>query len=128
MPSAIELAIRQICDEKGLSYESVIETIESAIAAAYRKDFGDKYHNLEAEFDTETGLARIFDVKTVVDDISEEELEEVRKKEAEETARREAMKALGEFAAPAPVEVPVDGEAAPKFNPKTDIMLSDARI
>ena len=81
MSSAIELAIRQICDEKGLSYESVIETIESAISAAYRKDFGDKYHNLEAEFDTETGLARIFDVKTVVDDISEEELEEVRKKE-----------------------------------------------
>lgn len=129
MSSPIELAIRQICDEKGLSYESVIETIESAIAAAYRKDFGDKYHNLEAEFDTETGLARIFDVKTVVDDISEEELEEVRKKEAEEAARREAAKALGEFAAPAPAEeVPAEGEAAPKFNPKTDIMLSDARI
>ena len=57
MASPIELAIRQICDEKGLSYESVVETIASAIAAAYRKDFGDKYHNLEAEFDTETGLA-----------------------------------------------------------------------
>lgn len=125
MASAIELAIRQICDEKGLSYESVMTTIESALAAAYRKDFGDKYHNLEAKFDTETGLARIFDVKTVVPDITPEEMEEVKKIEAEESARREAMKALGDFMPPA--EAPVD-EIAPKFNPKTDIMISDAQL
>lgn len=125
MASAIELAIRQICDEKGLSYESVMATIESALAAAYRKDFGDKYHNLEAKFDTETGLARIFDVKTVVADITPEEMEEVKKIEAEESARREAMKALGDFMPP--VETPVD-EIAPKFNPKTDIMISDAQL
>lgn len=125
MPSAIELAIRQICDEKGLSYESVIATIESALAAAYRKDFGDKYHNLEATFDTETGLARIFDVKTVVADISEEEMVEVKKIEAEESARREAMRALGDFMPP--TEASVD-EIGPKFNPKTDIMMSDAQL
>lgn len=125
MASVIELAIRQICDEKGLSYESVMTTIESALAAAYRKDFGDKYHNLEAKFDTETGLARIFDVKTVVADITPEEMEEVKKIEAEESARREAMKALGDFMPPA--ETPVD-EIAPKFNPKTDIMISDAQL
>ncbi|MEK7632995.1 MAG: transcription termination factor NusA [Patescibacteria group bacterium] len=125
MASAIELAIRQICDEKGLSYESVMTTIESALAAAYRKDFGDKYHNLEAKFDTETGLARIFDVKTVVADITAEEMEEVKKIEAEESARREAMKALGDFMPP--TETPVD-EIAPKFNPKTDIMISDAQL
>ncbi len=125
MASAIELAIRQICDEKGLSYESVIETIESAIAAAYRKDFGDKYHNLEAEFDTETGLARIFDVKTVVENISAEELEVVKAREADEAAKREAMKAFGEFS-PA-VEEPTEA-VGPKFNPKTDIMVSEAKI
>lgn len=125
MPSAIELAIRQICDEKGLSYENVLETIEAAISAAYRKDFGDKYHNLEAKFDTETGLARIFDVKTVVEDITPEELEEVKKREAEESARREAMRALGDFVPP--TEISVD-EVGPKFNPKTDIMMSEAQI
>src|SRR3989338_10313926 len=125
MASAIELAIRQICDEKGLSYESVMTTIESALAAAYRKDFGDKYNNLEATFDTETGLARIFDVKTVVADITPEEMEEVKKIEAEESARREAMRALGDFMPP--TEAPVD-EIAPKFNPKTDIMISDAQL
>lgn len=125
MPSAIELAIRQICEEKGLSYENVLATIESAISAAYRKDFGDKYHNLEAQFDAETGLARIFDVKTVVDDITPEELEEVKKREAEESARREALRSLGDFATP--VETPTE-EIGPKFNPKTDIMMSDAQF
>ncbi len=125
MSSPIEQAIRQICEEKGLSYESVIETIESALAAAYRKDFGDKYHNLEAEFDAETGGVRVFDVKTVVEDISEEELEEVRKKEAEESAAREARRALGEYM---PAIEEVSTEEKPKYNPKTDVMLSESKI
>ena len=126
MSSPIEQAMRQICEEKGLAYESVLSTIESALAAAYRKDFGDKYHNLEAEFDPETAAVKIFDVKTVVEDITPEELEEFRKKEAEETAAREARRAMGDFG-PMPTEE-VSEDDAHKFNPKTDVMLSDARI
>jgi N utilization substance protein A len=126
MSSPIEQAIRQICEEKGLSYESVIETIESALSAAYRKDFGDKYHNLESEFDPETAAVKIFDVKTIVEDITPEELEEFRKKEAEESAAREARRAMGDFGPPVSDEVAA--EDAHKFNPKTDVMLSDARI
>ncbi len=125
MSSPIEQAIRQICEEKGLAYESVIDTIQSALAAAYRKDFGDKYHNLEAEFDPETAAVKIFDVKTVVDDITPEELEEFRKQEAADNAAREARRALGDFSQ-APDTLTAD--EVPKFNPKTDVMLSDARI
>lgn len=33
-------AINQIADEKGLARETVMETVEAAIAAAYRKDYG----------------------------------------------------------------------------------------
>lgn len=123
MASAIEQAMRQICDEKGLQYESVLETVEAALAAAYRKDYGDRYHNLEAEFDTETGAVRIFDVKTVVDDISQEELEAMEKREAEKSAAREAARAIGE-------NIPDDtmDTTGPAFNPKTDIMLSQAKI
>ncbi len=125
MPSPIEQAIRQICEEKGLAYESVIETIQSALAAAYRKDFGDKYHNLDVEFNPEDAGVRVYDVKNVVDDISEEELEDIRKKEAEESAAREARRALGEYA-PVTEEL-ISGESV-KFNPKTDIMVSEAKI
>lgn len=122
MASAIEQAIKQICEEKGLEYEAVLETIEAALAAAYRKDYGDKYHNLEAEFDPETALVRVFDVKTVVDDMNEEELAEMEKREAEKAAAREAARAIGEI-------LPEDPEGAEHtFNPKTDIMLSQAKI
>ena len=41
-------AMKQICDEKGIAYESVLETIESALAAAYRKDFGNKMQNISS--------------------------------------------------------------------------------
>lgn len=123
MSSPIEQAMRQICEEKGLAYESVLSTIESALAAAYRKDFGDKYHNLEAQFDPETGGVRVFDVKTVVEDISPEELEEIRTKEAEASSLREARRSAGEFI---PEDLPT--ESGPVFNPKTDIMVSDARV
>ncbi len=125
MSSVIEQAIRQICDEKGLEYESVLETIEAALAAAYRKDFGDRYHNLEAEFDPETAAVRVFDVKTVVADITDEEREALEKKEAEKAAAREAAHAIGDNR-PEKEEVAVDG--AVKFNPKTDIMESQAKI
>ncbi len=123
MSSAIEQAMRQICEEKGLAYESVLSTIEAALAAAYRKDFGDKYHNLEAQFDPETGGVRVFDVKTVVEDISPEELEEIRQKEAEASSLREARRIAGEVI---PEDLP--SESGPVFNPKTDIMISDARV
>jgi N utilization substance protein A len=51
----IKQAIEQFCEEKNISYDSVIETIEAALAAAFRKDFGEKNQNVKAEFDPETG-------------------------------------------------------------------------
>lgn len=121
MPSAIEQAIRQICEEKGLSYESVLATIETALAAAYRKDFGEKNQNVEVEFDPESGNINVFDVKTVVEDVSEEELERIKE---EELAKREAIKAAKEAGQEVP---PEPAEEEEKYNPKLHIMLSAAR-
>ncbi|MEK7614893.1 MAG: NusA N-terminal domain-containing protein, partial [Patescibacteria group bacterium] len=69
MSSPIEQAIRQIVEEKGLSYEAVIDAIQSALAAAYRKDFGDKNQNTEVEFNTTDGSMKVWDIKTVVEDV-----------------------------------------------------------
>ncbi|MFH1937330.1 MAG: NusA N-terminal domain-containing protein, partial [Bacteroidota bacterium] len=74
MASAISQAIRQISEEKNIPYESVLEAVESALAAAYRKDFGTRNQNIRVEFDPEqydgaTSGIRIFDVKTVVEDM-----------------------------------------------------------
>lgn len=86
--SPILEAIDQICAEKHISRESVLETIEAALAVAYRKDFADKKNqNIQAEFNPETAAARIFDVKEVVED----ELYEEYLKQKEELEKQRAL-------------------------------------
>lgn len=62
------IAIDQLVAEKGISKEKVLDTIEAALAAAYRKDYGQRGQDIRAEFDEATGQARIFKVVTVVED------------------------------------------------------------
>lgn len=127
MASPIVQAIKQICDEKHISYESVLETIEAALAAAYRKDFGEKNQNIKAIFDPETGNTRVFDVKTVVDDMElpEEGIEE----KSETIARAVVVKKEKEKLAPEAEKAAEvsEGEEEIKFNPKTMIMISVAK-
>ncbi len=127
MSSPIEQAIRQISEEKGIAYEAVIDAINAAMAAAYRKDYGDKDQNVEATFDPADGKVRVFDVKTVVEDV---DLVEMERQQAERTAKAEALakqieeaRAKGE---PMPT-VSLEEEAGLAFNPKTDVMISEAK-
>lgn len=118
--SELSSAIKQICEEKGLDHEAVITTIESALAAAYRKDFGEKNQNIKVEFDPETGESKVFDLKTVVEDLPEEELVEV---DAEiNDAKIEEKPAKKE------TEEIEEGEEKRKFNPKTDLPISEAKL
>ena len=50
MSSEIVKAIQALCEEKNLSFEVVMETIEAALAAAYRKDFGNKQQNIKVNY------------------------------------------------------------------------------
>ncbi|MFH1611522.1 MAG: transcription termination factor NusA [Patescibacteria group bacterium] len=130
MASEIEQAIRYVCEEKGLSYESVLETIETALAAAYRKDYGNRQQNIQVNFDPATAGIDAFDVKTVVEDISLEELEAIQEEQAKKAADREAMDAAPEELRRRSKEdeEAEEGEDGPKFNPKTEIMISDAKV
>lgn len=65
---SFSLAIDQIVAEKGISKEKVLDTIEQALAAAYRKDLGERGQDIRAEFNEQNGTARIFKVMTVVAD------------------------------------------------------------
>lgn len=60
--------IAVIAEEKGLPEEKVVEVIEAAIAAAWRKDFGTKDMNVRAEIDLKKGDAEVFIQRTVVED------------------------------------------------------------
>ncbi|MFH1255039.1 MAG: transcription termination factor NusA [bacterium] len=108
--SDITSAMKQICEEKNLSYEAVVETIESALAAAYRKDFGEKNQNIKVEFDPETGKSKVYDVKTVVEDMPEEI-------EGDEEEKTEISKAEDESG---------PEEEVRRFNPKTELQIKDA--
>jgi len=75
MSNDIAAAARAICEEKGIALEAVIEAIEAALAAAYRKDFGQKNQNIKVNFDLETAASKVYDEKTVVEDLPPEEPE-----------------------------------------------------
>ncbi len=68
-------AIEQICEEKGLSVDIVFETVEQALIAAYKKDYGDKDQEVRAELDQQTGEARIFVTKEVVTEVENPHLQ-----------------------------------------------------
>ncbi len=107
----LQEAIQQICEEKNISVDSVLETIEAALAAAFRKDFGEKNQNIKVNFDIVSQAMDVYDIKTVVEDM---DLDELEKQREEYEAKREA----GEE---------IDESEVKRFNPKTEIMLSEAR-
>ena len=57
-----------IAEEKGLPKETVINVIEQAIAAAWRKDNGDRDMNVRAILNTKTGEADVFIAREVIED------------------------------------------------------------
>jgi N utilization substance protein A len=61
-------AINILSEEKNLPRDIVIETVEAALAAAYKKDYSDKDQEARAELDQVSGGVRIFVSKAVVAD------------------------------------------------------------
>jgi N utilization substance protein A len=116
--SDITKAIQVLCDEKGLSYDSVMEAIEFALAAAYRKDFGNKQQNIKVKFNPETGDMKAWDVKTVVEDIAEDVLLAAQEELAQrrEKAKEEKREMTEE-----------ETSDLPRFNPKTELMITAAK-
>lgn len=60
-------ALSEIAEEKGLDKVEVLKMIESALAAAFRKDYGEKDQNIVVELDADTMGMKVYDVKTVVE-------------------------------------------------------------
>jgi N utilization substance protein A len=97
-------AISQIAEEKGISKERVIDTIESAIAAAYKKDYGERGQIIKAKISPESGGVRFWKSRQVLDDsmiYTEEELENLREGKID----------------------PIEGKV--RFNPEKHIILKE---
>lgn len=61
-------AITQIAEEKGLSQERVLETVEHALASAYKKEYAKKGQIIKAKIDPKSGKVNFWRAKTVVDE------------------------------------------------------------
>ena len=79
----LTLAVRTIADEKNLPEETVLSVIEQAIAAAWRRDNGERDQEVRAELNTNSGTAKVFVGREVVEvvgsDAHEISLEEAKK-------------------------------------------------
>lgn len=103
-------AITQICEEKGIDKEKVMQTVEAALAAAYKKDYGKKSQNIRAELGGVDGGVKFFLIKEVVDETTREFV--VFDEEGEREDKKE--------------EIEEGEEKLPRFNPERDIKLEDA--
>ena len=61
-------ALEQLEEERKIPKEKIMEAIEQAMAAAYKKDYGKKGQIIRAKFDLENGKTEFFQVKIVVDE------------------------------------------------------------
>lgn len=64
------LALDQIEEEKGISREAILETLEKALIKSYEKNFDNKA-NVEVEIDRDTGEIKVFSMKEVVEEPSD---------------------------------------------------------
>jgi len=75
MQSQFIAAINQICDEKNLSRDMVLGIVKSALATAYRKDFGNKEQEVEILLNDDQEFASVILIKEVVEEVENSNIE-----------------------------------------------------
>ena len=63
------LAIRTIAEEKNLPEETVMDVVQQAVAAAWRRDNGDREQTVRSELNTVNGTAKVFVQYEVVEEV-----------------------------------------------------------
>lgn len=67
-------ALSEVAAEKNISRDVLVETIEQALIAAYKKNYGHA-ENVKVVFDKETGDIKVFQQKTVVEEVTDPDQE-----------------------------------------------------
>jgi len=112
---ALQAALQQLETEKGVSKDKIITTIEDALSAAYKKDYGKKSQIVHAKFNPESGEMSFAQAKYVVDEsMLKTEEDESDDNEHEMPPRQEVVSDIGEV-------------KKIRFNPEHHIMLEEAK-
>ncbi len=99
-------ALEQLEEERKIPKEKILDAIEQAMAAAYKKDYGKKGQIVRAKFDMETGKTDFFQIKIVVD---------------------ETIAILDEDKKDSEYSVKDEGDERVHFNAEHHILLEDAK-
>jgi N utilization substance protein A len=71
----LAVAIQAIAEEKNLPEETVKEVVEQALAAAYRRDYGEREQEVRVEMNLNTGQVDAYVSKEVVETVGDEAYE-----------------------------------------------------
>src|SRR5580693_5789567 len=113
-------AVRQVAEEKGLEPEKVMEVIESSIAAAYKKEYGERGEVVKCKMDQKTGELNFWQIKTVVDESTVRFVEEEPEPVGEEAIAAAAARQKE-------IEKQDEEEKLPRYNPERHITLEEAK-
>jgi N utilization substance protein A len=105
-------ALKQVAEEKGLDPDKVIDVIESSIAAAYKKEYGERGEVVRCKMDQKTGELNFWKIKTVVDDTTVRFVEEGEEGIVEENGKQKEED---------------DEQKLPRFNPERHISIEEAK-
>jgi N utilization substance protein A len=105
-------------EDRGISRATMVDAIESAMATAYKREYGKRGQVVHAKLDLNTGTIAFEQVKTVVDDTT------VRFPAPDEEIPEEHHHA---HAFHADEEQLAEGEL-PRFDPEKHILLADAKL
>jgi N utilization substance protein A len=67
----LAVAIRAIAEEKNLPEEAVKEVVEQALAAAYRRDYGEREQEIRVQMNLNTGDVDVFVAKEIVETVDD---------------------------------------------------------
>ena len=99
-------ALEQLEEERKIPKEKILDAIEQAMAAAYKKDYGKKGQIVRAKFDLETGKTDFYQVKIVVD---------------------ETIAIINKDPTQSEYSIKDTGDERVHFNPEHHILLEDAK-
>jgi N utilization substance protein A len=74
MRSELVLAVNQLCAERKLSPDVVMEAVEASLISAYKRNFG-AAANIEVQIEQDTGDVRVFAAKEVADEVTDRKLQ-----------------------------------------------------
>ena len=116
---SLNAAVNQIAAEKGIEAGKVLEAIEFALAAAYKKKYRKRTEIIKAKFNPKNQDMKFWQIKVVVDPSEVRIVEEEMENAEELTANKEKK--------PSVLNPEDEEDKLPRYNPDRHIFLEEAK-